>query len=171
MFRGEQPRALRLARIPRLAAIALLAVEQFAQHGRATLLGNHPRPLNPRRPVSNVLEVAAGKLRHPVLLSVEMEAGDGLIHATRIKMPLIAIASNRMLPTSTPFLQLFGDALIDSTCRCSTMGKSLFQIRTTTHPASAMHAIHGSGSSYAGAFVIIESHARRHPITQNGRPP
>ena len=106
MLRGERPRALRLARIPRLAAIALLAVEQLAKHERATLLANHPRPLNPRRPVSNVLEVAAGELRHPVPLSVEVEAGDGSIHATRIKMPVIAIASTRMLPMSTLCLQL-----------------------------------------------------------------
>ena len=80
VFRGKRAGPLRLAKIARLAAIALLAVEQLTLHGRATLLGNHPRPLNPRRPVSNVLKVAARQLRHPVVLSVEVEAGDGLVH-------------------------------------------------------------------------------------------
>jgi hypothetical protein len=76
-------------RIRRLASIALLAVEQFAQHGRATLLGDDPRPLNPRRPVSNVLKVAARQLRDPVVLSVQVESSDGLVHrALLLREPL-----------------------------------------------------------------------------------
>ena len=64
------------------ARVALLAIEQLAEHGRAALLGRHPRSFGPRRIVARVLEVAADELRDPVAFGVSMKSGNRSFHST-----------------------------------------------------------------------------------------
>ena len=46
-----------------------------------TLLRRHPLPHLPWRIVAHVLAVTALELRHPVVLGILMEAGDGAVDA------------------------------------------------------------------------------------------
>lgn len=64
----------------RCTKFALLAVESLPYVLLSTRLRNNPGPLDPRRGVAHVLEVAARQLRDPVILIVEVETGNGLFH-------------------------------------------------------------------------------------------
>ena len=56
--------------------VALLAIQLHSQCRLTPFRRNHPRPLGPRRIVTNMLVVAALQSRHPVLLVVPMKADD-----------------------------------------------------------------------------------------------
>ena len=66
--------------IRRGSGITFFAVQLLAQHVRPAGLGNDPRPCDPGRAVADMLEVAACQLRHPMMLFVLMETGNGLFH-------------------------------------------------------------------------------------------
>jgi hypothetical protein len=66
--------------IRRSAGITFFAVQPLAQHARPAGLAGDPRPFDPGRAVADMLEVAACQLRHPMMLFVLMETGNGLLH-------------------------------------------------------------------------------------------
>jgi hypothetical protein len=52
----------------------------MSEHAGTAFRRYHPRAIGPRRIVADVLVVAAREFGHPVLLFVEMETGDRLVH-------------------------------------------------------------------------------------------
>lgn len=49
----------------------------------STRLGDNPWPLDPRRSVAYMLEMAARQFRDPVALIVQVETANGLFHRKR----------------------------------------------------------------------------------------
>lgn len=70
----------RLQMIRRRSGITFFAVQPLAQHACPAGLGNDPRSFDPGRAVADMLEVSASQLRHPMMLFVLMETGNGLFH-------------------------------------------------------------------------------------------
>ena len=64
--------------------IAFLALQLGSQAFRASLRGQNPRTLHPRRIMAHMLPVSAGKIRHPVAFFIGMKAHNrglhGLLH-------------------------------------------------------------------------------------------
>lgn len=65
------------------ARLALLAFEQLTQHRCPAVLSDSPWPLDPRRIVSNMLNVTTCQLGDPITLVVQVKPCDRLLHRTQ----------------------------------------------------------------------------------------
>lgn len=88
-LRCDQAKAGRLAsdvNIHRSSAgrprLALLAFEQVTQHRCPAVLSDNPWPLDPRRIVSNMLNVTTCQLGDPITLVAQVKPCDRLLHRT-----------------------------------------------------------------------------------------
>jgi hypothetical protein len=61
--------------------ITPLAIQHVTQEASPPLLSQHPRPLDQRRIMADVLPVTAGEYRPPIPQLVPVEIDDGLFHA------------------------------------------------------------------------------------------
>ena len=64
----------------RLVGAALLAVELGPDAALTALGGDHPRPVDPRRPMAHMLCVAALEIGHPIVPLVLVKSYDPSLH-------------------------------------------------------------------------------------------